>query len=93
MAILSDQEEGLYDWERYWFRIGPGVEAKRRFLQPTEALRAFASEHGIGFIGNVQAHVRARNDSHPNREGTRAMADNAYAYVAAHYRDRVARTR
>ena len=89
MAILSDHEEGLYDWERYWLRIVPGDAGKRRFLAPTYALRDFAAEHGIGFIANREKHARARNDSHPNRDGTRAMAANVYAYLMEHYRDRL----
>lgn len=93
LALLSDQEEGLYEWERYWYRIGPGAEIKANYLKPTSVLRDFASKYGIGFVENREKHVRARNDPHPNREGTRAMAANVYAYVVSRYRSRLDATR
>ena len=85
LAILSDQDEALYEWERYWYRIAPGQQARERFLAPDDVLRKFCVERGIDFIETPHAHVRARNDPHPNREGTRNMARNVYEYVRHGY--------
>jgi hypothetical protein len=93
LAVISDQERGLYEWERYWQRIAPGEEARRRYLAPTDALHDFAARERIGVIANTHPHQRARNDSHPNASGNVAMAENVLAYLLATQRDVLERHR
>lgn len=92
LVILTDQEQGLYEWERYWYRIAPGDEAKQGFLAPNQLLRQFALGHGMGYVEPVHTHERARNDAHPNRAGTHAMALNVLTHLrASHGNDLAAR--
>jgi lysophospholipase L1-like esterase len=81
LALLSEQDVGLYRWERKWFRLAPKADARRAYLAPTALLKEFAAAENIGFVENVEPCTRARNDSHPNARGYVAMAANVYRYL------------
>jgi hypothetical protein len=81
LALLSEQDVGLYRWERKWFRVAPGSEARRAYLAPTALLKDFAAAEHIGFVDNAESYTRARNDSHPNARGYVAMAANVHGYL------------
>lgn len=87
LAVISDNEPGQYRWEVDWHRMSDDPVSRRNYLQPTEILRDFAGNRGIGFIENVVPHKRARNDPHPNCEGNEAMAENIYRYLMANHPD------
>lgn len=84
LIVLSDHEEGLYEWERYWFRIAPEEQARRNFLAINGLLRGFSADNGIGFVEPRVIHTRARNDPHPNIQGNLAMAENLYRHLMSH---------
>ncbi|HEV8674774.1 MAG TPA: SGNH/GDSL hydrolase family protein [Methylomirabilota bacterium] len=86
LALVTDNEDGAYEWERYWYRIAPDEASRAAFLAPTVLLREFAAGHGIGFVEPELACPRARNDSHPNIEGNAAMAENLYRHLMRHHR-------
>jgi len=91
LAVISDQERGLYEWERYWQRIAPDEAARQRYLAPTDVLHDFAARERIGVIANTRVHQRARNDSHPNVDGNVAMAENVLSYLMETQRDALER--
>lgn len=83
MAILSDIDEGFYQWERFWYRIAPDPRYRQPYLGANHILQDFAEKHGVDLIASPHPHTRARNDSHPNAEGSRAMALNVFEYLRA----------
>lgn len=91
LAVISDNEEGHYEWERYWHRIAPDSRSHVNYLSPTAALRRFCGSRGIGFVDLVVPHTRARNDPHPNAIGNAAMAENLRLFVLSRYRARLPR--
>ena len=89
LVILSDVEEGGYQWEREWFRISPTPETKDRYLAPSRIVRAFAESSDIGFVDHREVHTRARNDMHPNIQGNKAMAENILVFLKERYWNRM----
>ncbi|MBN1423005.1 SGNH/GDSL hydrolase family protein [Candidatus Fermentibacteria bacterium] len=85
LAVISDQELGLYLWRRYWHIIAPGDQHLQAFLGYSELIRRFSEARDIGFIASHHQHTRARNDPHPNLEGNRAMALNVFEYLLKHH--------
>ncbi len=87
IAVVSVKDLGFYEWERAWFRIDPGKERKREYLETTAHIGAFAKENGIGFVENVHKYERARYDHHPNVRGNGAIAENIYLYLMENHKD------
>jgi len=95
LAIISDADEGHYEWDLYWHRVAPDDETKKRYLAFSVHLKEFAEANGIGFVDSVDKVVRSRNDAHPNEAGNQALANNLYRYLKANLGDemRVRKTR
>ncbi|TAN51583.1 MAG: SGNH/GDSL hydrolase family protein, partial [Rhodospirillales bacterium] len=89
--ILSDQEEGAYQWERYWERISPSQETRLAFLSVNDVLADFAESSGMEMVTLELPHTRARLDPHPNIEGNRAMAENLYRHLMRRLGERLPR--
>lgn len=87
LAILSDNETGQYEWERYWFRISTDEVCKSNYMASTEVIKRFSLENGIFFIDNVNKVTRARNDPHPNIQGNEAMAENIYLFLMRYFKE------
>jgi hypothetical protein len=88
-AILSNNEAGFYNWERYWFRIEEGEIWRTNYLAPSVILRGFARRNGVGFVENRRAYQRARNDPHPTIEGNLSMAYDLRDYVLTHFAEQI----
>lgn len=83
ILLISDNEAGLYEWERYWGRVFGGEDLKRNFLSPNDLLRDFARRHepDVTFVEMVAPINRARNDPHPNAEGNRVIANTLFRHL------------
>lgn len=84
-VILSDNDEGHYRWERYWFRIAPDADAREAYLAPSALLRAWCQGQGIHMVEPLGVVKRARNDPHPNVEGNRVIAESLYHFLTEKY--------
>jgi lysophospholipase L1-like esterase len=93
LALFSDAEVGLYEWERYWYNIAPDEQYRANYLAPSTILEGFAADSNMGFVPNVRKHTRRRNDMHPNAEGNAAMATNVYEYLMQQHRGELERHR
>ena len=92
-AVVSVKDLGFYEWERAWFRIDPGAERKREYLETTARIAVFAKNNGIGFVENVHKYERARYDHHPNVRGNGAIAENIYLYLMENHKDELLKHR
>ena len=93
IAILSVKDLGFHEWERTWFRVDPGEERKREYLETTARIAAFAKKNGIGFVENVHKYERARYDHHSNVRGNGAIAENKYLYLMKYHMDELLKHR
>lgn len=93
IAVLSTKDLGFYEWERAWFRIDPGEDRKREYLETTARIAAFAKKNGISFVANVHKYERARYDHHPNVRGNGAIAENIYLYLMENHKDQLLKHR
>ena len=90
-AVWSDREAGHYRWARSWHHVAPGIEARAAYLSHTAILKDWAAKRGAGFIEPVVPVQRARNDSHPNAQGNRDMAENFHRWLVGEYGDELPR--
>ncbi len=80
-AILSDTDEGRFQWDRYWFRVKDNQAARDRYFEINGFLRNAVDGMSVDLIPNVYPHERAINDSHVNVAGNEAIARNLQAYI------------
>lgn len=86
-AVLSDMEEGRYQWEKSWLRALDTSKAREYFFSVNHFLSSAISNTRAELIPSPMPHTRARNDSHINIEGNQAIADNLYQYITLKYSD------
>jgi len=80
-ALISDQEEGLYNWDRSWLRVVDGEKAREQYFEINRFLESTMNATDGDFIPSPVPHQRARNDSHINAAGNEAVAENIYLYL------------
>ena len=85
LAILSDNNVSLYNWNVYWGRKEASDRAKKNYLAVSDSINKFCSKNGIYFINNYYEVDRSRNDYHPNIKGNIAMANNIYRFLMEKY--------
>ena len=85
VAISTDNGPGRYDWERSWYFIQPGETGKKSFYRGNDRLRHLANANGMTFVERLKNDERARNDSHLNQKGNRAIAMNLYDFLMVKY--------
>lgn len=81
LAILSDSEEGRFQWDRYWFRVVDSDKARARYFRINTYLSDSVDGMPVDLIPSKHPHERAINDSHVNESGNEAIARNLHAYI------------
>ena len=89
LALISDQEEGHYNWLRYWHRISRDPMTKKRYYMHVDHLREFAQANNIGFVESRRKIQRALRDPHPDIIGNIAMAENILEFVLSNFSERL----
>jgi len=87
LLLLSDHEQGYYDWQRFWHRIAEDEETRTAFFAVNQRLADFAKNAGIEIVHAQRPHTRFRLDPHPNADGHRAMALNIADHLLRHHRE------
>ena len=93
LMLVSDNEQGHYEWERHWLRISSDEKSKNNYFTPSDFLREYSNRNGIEFVDSVYPHTRARNDPHPNVAGNQAMAENLFLHLIQNHRVELERHR
>ncbi|WNK01353.1 GDSL-type esterase/lipase family protein [Thalassospiraceae bacterium LMO-JJ14] len=86
-AVLSDHEEGRYQWDRAWLRVADGQKAREQYFELNAFLESTAAAIDADLIPSPVPHKRARFDSHVNVQGNEAIAENIYLYLKNTYPD------
>ncbi|MBF0353710.1 MAG: SGNH/GDSL hydrolase family protein [Alphaproteobacteria bacterium] len=86
VLLLSDHEQGYYDWQRYWYRISSDDAARQAFFAVNDHLISFSRQIGVEFVPLTRPHPRFRLDPHPNEQGHEAMAQNLFDYLLERHR-------
>jgi len=85
LEVISDNEQGFLNWQRYWFRYHSSEEARKNYLMPTQLIKQWANEKEAGFIDFIAPIERARNDPHPNNTGYETMAESLFRSIKSKY--------
>lgn len=84
-AILSDTEEGRFNWDYFWRRVTKSVSARREYFEINEFLRDAIDSTEADLIPSPEPHERAQNDSHVNVAGNEAIASNLMRFILNKY--------
>jgi hypothetical protein len=85
LVLFSENDLGEYEWNTHWFRLANDDETRRVWLQPTDLLREFAEQRGIGFVPQRRKYTRWHNDPHPDIAGNEAMASDIFDYLTTKF--------
>ncbi|MBF0166101.1 MAG: SGNH/GDSL hydrolase family protein [Alphaproteobacteria bacterium] len=85
VLLLSDHEQGYYEWQLRWHRIASNEQARFAFFSVNDYLSKLAAQEGIEFVPTPRPHVRFRLDPHPNAQGHEAMAENLADYILSRH--------
>ncbi|MBF0355141.1 MAG: SGNH/GDSL hydrolase family protein [Alphaproteobacteria bacterium] len=85
VLLLSDHEQGYYEWQLRWYRIASNEQARLAFFSVNDHLSIMAAQEGIEFVPTPRPHVRFRLDPHPNAQGHEAMAKNLADYILSRH--------
>ena len=89
LALIFDQDQGHYEWLRYWVRIGGGAIVKERYYSWANKIEELANELKIDFIPNNKKIERAHRDPHPNESGNQVMAENLFDFIIENFKYRL----
>lgn len=86
-AILSELEEGRFQWDHAWRRVADDPETRANFFRMNDFLQQTIDGTAAEFIPTPIPHTRAHLDSHANDEGNEAIAENLKSYIVRRYPD------
>jgi lysophospholipase L1-like esterase len=89
LAILSTEEDGVYQWDLFWHRVASTKQAHDNYLAPNALLSHFAEQEGIRLVPLQASVQRAKLDPHPNAAGNEAIADSLFSFVLSNYADQL----
>ena len=93
LEMISEHEEGYYQWQMFWHRYHSSEEAKEIYLKPTSLVKQWAKDNGVGFADMIAPIERARNDPHPNNKGYEIKAESIYRHIKSKYANQIERHR